>query len=305
MADAANTGIYEIVNLVNGKRYVGSAVNLRHRWRQHRCELGKGRHNPILQNAWRKYGEAAFEFRVIEIVRDPRDLIAREQHYIDAIKPEYNVARIAGSRLGVPLSPEHKAQVSATHKRLWSSPEHRAKVLEARRGYKTTPEHKENLSKALKGRELTAEHKAIIAANNRKRNKSPEQRAAASAFHKGRKKPADQIAKMAATKRGQTLSLEHREKVSLGLKEAYAAGTRRREKSQEQREKISTTLKGRRLSGDHLLHVREANSRLWPEARRLKHSASLRAAWAKRKRAKENSNEPCLFPPVDQGGGRE
>ena len=38
VADAEASGIYQIRNLVNGKRYVGSAVNLRARWRQHTCE---------------------------------------------------------------------------------------------------------------------------------------------------------------------------------------------------------------------------------------------------------------------------
>lgn len=33
------SGIYEITNLINGKRYVGSAVNMYRRWYAHRWHL--------------------------------------------------------------------------------------------------------------------------------------------------------------------------------------------------------------------------------------------------------------------------
>lgn len=57
----AESGIYEIVNLVNKKRYVGSAINLRVRWRQHRSALIRGDHaNTLLRRAWNKHGEANF-----------------------------------------------------------------------------------------------------------------------------------------------------------------------------------------------------------------------------------------------------
>lgn len=40
MADIAlPSGIYQIINTVNGKRYIGSAVNLGKRWINHRVGL--------------------------------------------------------------------------------------------------------------------------------------------------------------------------------------------------------------------------------------------------------------------------
>ena len=107
----AESGIYQIANIVNGKRYIGSAVNIAQRWRQHRCELRKGRHNPILQNAWRKYGPEAFSFSTLEVVEDVKDLIAREQHYIDCLRPEYNAVKVAGSNLGLKLSEEARSRI--------------------------------------------------------------------------------------------------------------------------------------------------------------------------------------------------
>ena len=37
-----NSGVYQIVNKTNGKRYVGSSVNLKKRIRLHFAELRKG-----------------------------------------------------------------------------------------------------------------------------------------------------------------------------------------------------------------------------------------------------------------------
>ena len=61
--------IYKIVNLVNDKFYVGSTINKKVRFRQHRKLLRGNRHHcKHLQAAWNKYGEEKFDFRVIEEV---------------------------------------------------------------------------------------------------------------------------------------------------------------------------------------------------------------------------------------------
>ena len=63
-----SSGIYEIVNLVNGKRYVGSAVSFECRWREHRRQLNADRHHSRhLQRSWNKHGAEAFSFRIIEV----------------------------------------------------------------------------------------------------------------------------------------------------------------------------------------------------------------------------------------------
>jgi group I intron endonuclease len=63
---AYNCGLYEIVNVVNHKRYVGSSGNIEVRWGNHYHMLCRDVHpNPYLQAAWNKYGEESFEFRII------------------------------------------------------------------------------------------------------------------------------------------------------------------------------------------------------------------------------------------------
>ena len=54
-----NTGIYAIENLLNGKIYVGSSMNLNRRKAQHLYALRNNcHHNSHLQSAFNKHGEA-------------------------------------------------------------------------------------------------------------------------------------------------------------------------------------------------------------------------------------------------------
>src|SRR3990167_2018703 len=104
MNDIMKGGIYKILNTTNGKQYIGSAVNLNRRKRLHWNHLRNNCHdNSHLQQTWNKYGEAAFEFRVIGKC-PPERLIELEQEVMNHLKPEYNIAKIAGSCLGTKRS---------------------------------------------------------------------------------------------------------------------------------------------------------------------------------------------------------
>lgn len=95
-----SSGIYLIRNTRNNHTYVGSAVNIANRVRTHRRYLRSGKHHsPHLQNAWAKYGEDCFAFSVIHTC-SAEELIPAEQHWIDTLSPEYNIARVAGSTYG-------------------------------------------------------------------------------------------------------------------------------------------------------------------------------------------------------------
>ena len=61
------SGIYCITNLTDTKVYVGKATNLKGRISAHKHLLRKDKHvNIYLQRAWNKYGEANFEFSIIQ-----------------------------------------------------------------------------------------------------------------------------------------------------------------------------------------------------------------------------------------------
>jgi group I intron endonuclease len=109
------SGIYAIVNLKDGKRYVGSAVCLRRRARQHIAHLERGSHfNRHLQSAWKRDGAASFQFEVLEIVSDALLLLSAEQRHMDEAKGNrYNLRPMAHSNQGIKWPEEFKKKVSA------------------------------------------------------------------------------------------------------------------------------------------------------------------------------------------------
>lgn len=88
------SGIYQIVNTINGKSYIGSAKNTEKRWNRHKYDLGRGKHHSVyLQRSWIKYGESVFAFKILE---QTDELFARETYWIDTLKPEYNLGSVGG-----------------------------------------------------------------------------------------------------------------------------------------------------------------------------------------------------------------
>jgi group I intron endonuclease len=106
------SGIYSIVHSESCKVYVGSAVNLYKREHEHRFDLYNNCHdNQRLQNAWNKYGEAAFKFEVLEVVQDPSNLLIKEQWWMDKLQSYdrdkgFNIRKVAESNFGLKHTPE-------------------------------------------------------------------------------------------------------------------------------------------------------------------------------------------------------
>ena len=61
------SGIYKILNIINNKIYIGSAVNIDRRWSEHKSLLTNNKHHSkYLQNSFNKYGTENFLFEVVE-----------------------------------------------------------------------------------------------------------------------------------------------------------------------------------------------------------------------------------------------
>lgn len=203
-------GVYEILNLENGRSYVGSTNDMRRRWFNHINYLRRGVHgNPHLQAAYNKYGEGAFSFCVLEQVKDEAILDEREQYWLDhkfeADDNPYNIAVCAEAPArGIPKSEETKRKLSeATKKQVWSeesrkklsktlagrkfSVEHRRKIGDAHRGKIVSEESKQRMREAQKGKIVSEETKHKIAIASTGRVKSEETCRKLSEVHRGKK----------------------------------------------------------------------------------------------------------------------
>jgi len=110
------SGIYKITNTATGSCYIGSAVDIRARWRSHKSALNTHRKAPPkLQRAWDKYGERVFEFTVL-LLCAPENLLVYEQACIDAFSPRYNTRKTAESNLGVTWSAETNRKKHDRHR---------------------------------------------------------------------------------------------------------------------------------------------------------------------------------------------
>lgn len=95
---AVKSGIYQILNIKNHKRYIGSAVNLKKRFSEHLKSLYQRTHyNGYLQNAFLKYGSDTFKFKILEYC-DKEYLKDKELFWINFIKPEYNMIQAIPDR---------------------------------------------------------------------------------------------------------------------------------------------------------------------------------------------------------------
>jgi len=136
-------GIY-VITSPSGEQYVGQSARIKRRWSEHLYLLLRGTHyNPLLQNAWTKYGDAMLFVKVK--LCPARSLTKWEQHYIDTLKPKYNLSPTANSPLGVKRSAAFKAAISAAHL-----------------GRVCTEEKKEKIRKTLTGVSFTSERRAAI-----------------------------------------------------------------------------------------------------------------------------------------------
>lgn len=77
-----SSGIYKIVCAKNNKIYIGSALNLNKRKREHFSCLKNNTHfNHYLQNCFNKYGEEAFIFEVV-LYCEQNELLIKEEEQI-------------------------------------------------------------------------------------------------------------------------------------------------------------------------------------------------------------------------------
>ena len=78
-------------------------------------------------------------------------ILSREQYYIDTLKPEYNIQKIAGSSLGQKRSEKTKALIRVIKSGVIYSAETKAKISETLKGRIHSEVTKQKMSKAKSG----------------------------------------------------------------------------------------------------------------------------------------------------------
>ncbi len=187
------SGIYKIVNNINNKIYVGSSINLSKRFKEHIRTLNENtHHNNKLQNSYNKHGKNNFLFIIIEYC-EKENLIKREQHYIDELIPEYNICKIAGSKLGTKMSDDQKKYLSEINTGKKLSEETKQKISlgnigkSKNKGVIKSEETKQKISLSCLGKVFSKETKTKLSEKRKLRIITEETKEKMSDSHKDKK----------------------------------------------------------------------------------------------------------------------
>jgi group I intron endonuclease len=159
-------GIYKIINVINNKFYIGSAVNFARRKTRHFSELRNNKHsNAKLQNAWAKHGEKAFIFVIVEELELGVDILAAEtvwlkEHVgkeycynlgVDATAPMLGMVGVLSPTWGYKHTANAKARISTTSKARIQTEEEKSKRIKTMQGHFVAPSTRAKISASLSG----------------------------------------------------------------------------------------------------------------------------------------------------------
>lgn len=184
------SGIYQIINKENGKIYIGSTLNFKMRFRGHKSELRRGVHsNTHLQNAWLRYGEAAFVFCILKEMKEStiHEIRIEEQNtlnlyinknewsilynidksvtYEGCVQSPETLKKISISLKKFYEDPKERKKISINSKKIWQNPEHRAKMIEIFNSEEKIAKNRETATKNWQNPEYRAK---LVAAHSGK-----------------------------------------------------------------------------------------------------------------------------------------
>ncbi len=256
------SGIYQIQSKIKPERiYIGSAINITHRWRIHFKDLIERRHHSSkLQYHINKYGIDDLQFSIIEPCF-PEWLVNREQFYMDKLKPYFNICPRAGSSLGRKLSEETKKNIGLKNSNPSENTRHKMREFAKNRTFsKETREkmsivHKGNTNNL--GRKLTEEQIVVVKKN-----------LMGNTFRRGKKMSQESRLKISKALSGSNAP-NYGKKLSEATKNKIGDANRGRIRSVEARNKTSKAMKGRPKKEETKLKMRDSAIKRW-ELRRLK-----------------------------------
>jgi len=151
------SGIYCLINKINGHSYVGSSINLASRMKNYlNNTFLKSKQNinmPIIK-ALLKYDQSNFKLLILEYV-DYKNLTIRETYFITLVLPYYNVLKQGYSSLGYKHTQETKALLSELAKNRIHSEKTKSLIARALTG-ENNPFYNKNHSVESKVRMIEA-----------------------------------------------------------------------------------------------------------------------------------------------------
>ncbi len=249
LANYKRSGVYCIMNTVDGKKYVGSSVNINNRVKNHFLHLRKGNHsNDYLQKAFTKHGEPAFVAAICQECHRT-ELLSAEREWMNTLQC---CNRDFGYNIQIdPINPGN------------ISPETRAKISAALRGqgnhwhkannHPMSKEHRKRISDSLMG--------------NKRRQGIPH---------------SDEIKKKiseAGLGRTYVMSDEHKAKLSIARQGAKASESTKKIMSNAQRRRYS----GERGAQERAKTAAKSKGRVWSDEQKAKLSLTKQLWWKDRK----------------------
>lgn len=123
------SGIYKIVNKVNGKIYVGQSIDIKRRWRSHKFASKTG--NTHLYRSFRKYALNQYEISYI--------------NYYSATDQSKGYNLTCGGEYPKVLLKEHRQNISKTNKGHKCSEETKKRISESNTGKRRSEEKTKNV----------------------------------------------------------------------------------------------------------------------------------------------------------------
>lgn len=219
-------GVYKGICRPTTKLYIGSSVNVHKRVGEHISRLRRSIHpNPHLQNAWDTYGEAEFEWELIEETTID-EMLTAEQYYLDQYQAYdrrfgFNTRTQAESNYGLP-GPQHSDEV-------------RQRLSESKRGNRNPMWGKSGEQHPNYGKPHSAEHteRWRVSYSSKDHSQSDDERERRSQANKGKKRLPETLARLAEAARqrfgnpetnpnvGKRRTPEQRAKIGRGKAKCY------------------------------------------------------------------------------------
>ena len=235
------TGIYKIENLINGKVYIGQAIDIDKRWYAHKSELHFNKHqNNHLQNAWNKYGEQNFKFEVIEECL-VNELNTKEQYWLNYYGGLNSSNNYNKKEAGSKGKPSNETLIKQSISHLGNKPtlETRIKMRNSHKGKIYTQTQRINISNAIKE------------------------------YYKNNPEAKDRTKEIGKRNKGRKHTSEEKQKISNKLKGRENTWNKGKKLSDETRKKMSEAKKGEKhpIYGKH--HTTETKNKISNKRRSL------------------------------------